>query len=100
MKRVKYVERESVWSQALNVVVALAVLVGATGMYRFNRLDAGDVVIADRDKTGTSQGRIEQDVPQTTPPAVLTAGGRFAAEREGHQLNFSSAMPPMSPQCF
>jgi len=40
---------------------------------------------ADRAKTGTSQGRETQALPQTTPPAVLTAGGPFPAERGGFE---------------
>ena len=85
MKRVKHVNNETVWSQALNVMLAVTVLASATGMHRHSRPDTGSDISADRDKSGTSQGRIGQHAPQTTPPAVLTAGGRFAAEREGFE---------------
>ncbi len=40
---------------------------------------------ADRDKTGTSEGRISRCDSQTKPPAGVTAGGSSVTERQGFE---------------
>lgn len=78
-----------VCSKCVPVLVALAVFAGAAGVYP----PASDDGIfpcpagrGDRDKTGTSRGRVAAGLPQTTPPAVLTAGGGKPAERGRFEL--------------
>ena len=45
---------------------------------------------ADRAKTGTSQGREGESLPQTTPPTVVTAGGSLGTESMIRRSNVQS----------
>ena len=69
-------------SKVIQVVVALAVLLGAAGAQRPWRTGAA-AAATDRDKTGTSQGRVEQCRSQTQPHAAFAAGGALESERVG-----------------
>ena len=77
------------FSGALRVLVALAVFASATGVPRFGRgvATAPTLYRVDRDKTGTSQGEIGGRMSQTTPPAVVTAGGGNSTERGRFESN-------------
>ena len=44
-----------------------------------------EVHFANRDKTGTNQGRSAEPFPQMPTPAVLTAGAQNPAERRGFE---------------
>jgi hypothetical protein len=43
-------------------------------------LGQGEMGLTDRAKTGTIEGRLGRRLAQTTPPAVVTAGGGLKAE--------------------
>jgi hypothetical protein len=68
-------------SRLTAVMVAVALIAGIAGTNRALTVDAGGE--RDRDKTGTSQGRVDRSELETTQPAILMAGGDSATERAG-----------------
>ncbi|MDB5356906.1 MAG: hypothetical protein JWN24_3359 [Phycisphaerales bacterium] len=71
-------------SQLISLMVALGLLGNAAGIGRTIDRSAASVMPG-RDKTGTSEGRVEGTILQTTSPAGVMAGHRIITEREGFE---------------